>query len=88
MEEAAFSAETGKVTGPIDAAKAEVALRVLSREEPDWDRLPREMDEIRGALVSPRAQRLIEEKIRALRESAEVRFNPRYIDLSTEAGSR
>jgi len=86
VEEAAFSVEPGQVSDPIDAARAEVVLRVISREEPDWDKLPREADEIRGALVSPRAQRLVEQKIQALRESADVRFNPRYVDLSGGGG--
>ena len=86
VEKAAFSLDPGKVSEPIDAGRAEVVLRVVSREEPDWDRLPREADEIRGSLVSPRAQRLVEEKVRALRESAKVRFNPRYVDLSGGGG--
>lgn len=79
VENAAFSAVTGALVGPVEGTSAVVALRVSEREEADMSRLDTEGPLIANFLRAPRVDRLVTEKTAALRERAEVRINPQLV---------
>ncbi|MDQ7006477.1 MAG: peptidyl-prolyl cis-trans isomerase [Acidobacteriota bacterium] len=76
VESAAFNAPEGEITGPVEGSKAAVLLRVTRREEPDMAKLADERDAIRASLMTPLGERLIQQRIVALREGADVQQNP------------
>ena len=76
VENAAFSAPEGQLTGPVEGEKAVVALVVTRREEPEMAKLADEREQIRSTLARPVGERLIQQRIVALREGADVQQNP------------
>jgi peptidyl-prolyl cis-trans isomerase D len=75
VEREAFAASPGLLVGPVEGQSAAVAFRVLEREDADMTRLEDEEQSIRQTLIGPRVQQLVENRIEALREGAEIRRN-------------
>ncbi|MCU0222691.1 MAG: peptidyl-prolyl cis-trans isomerase [Acidobacteria bacterium] len=75
IEAAAFASTVGQVVGPVAGERAVVVMRISGRSQADMAKLADEAETIRASLRSLQAQRLIENRIEALRTAAEVEFN-------------
>jgi peptidyl-prolyl cis-trans isomerase D len=75
IEAAAFAGTVGQVVGPVAGERAVVVMRISGRSQADMAKLPDEAETIRASLRTTQAQRLIENRIEALRSGAEVEFN-------------
>lgn len=75
VESAAFGAEEGELIVPVGGKTAVVALQVTRREDPDMTKLAQEKAQIENSLRSPQAERLLQERLRVLREGAEIEEN-------------
>ncbi len=82
VEDAAFAAAVGEIVGPIQAAKAAVALKINSRQEADMSQLPDEGEQIRAELRGPIVNRLLETRVKEMYDEAEISFNPSLIDTN------
>ncbi|MFN7965626.1 MAG: peptidyl-prolyl cis-trans isomerase [Acidobacteriota bacterium] len=78
LEEALFEAGAGRLTAPLDGPRAVVVARMISRESADMSKLATEEATIRETLKAPRMQRLLQERVQALRKESEsaIWINP------------
>jgi len=82
VEKAVFGAVSGELVAPVRAEGAVVAMRIVDKTEPDFDRLDAERAELEAGVRGPRANRLISERIETLRNEAEIAINRALISAS------
>lgn len=85
IEQGLFAAAPGRSTTPLDGPRAVVLARVLTRESADMSKLAGETATIRETLRSPLVERVIQERMIALRKEAEASI---WINPSTETRSQ
>ncbi len=86
LEDALFETAAGRVTAPLDGSRAVVVARVVTKESPDMSKLAAEEGTIRETLKVPRMQRVLQERVQALRKEAEatIWINPEIQQSATQ----